>query len=293
MFANNFLKGMMCMITIASTTDNNMAIPLAVNYSSILNNNKDSDFEFYVVDDHLSSDSVDLLKSLAKVYDNCKSINFLKPNTAAYKGANVTSPDSAIKENTYYRIELPKEIHRPRILYLDADMTCVGNISDLWDTDLDGNIVGAVEDSGYVDRLKEMHVSDEPGQYFNAGLLLIDTKAWNDNDTSEKVRKLALDKPEMLKYQDQDALNAIFNGHWKKLDPKYNLQSHLVKGESGLNPIPERRAAEAKALKNPVIVHYTNFEKPWIIKNNRLHPLRDYYYQAKNKLIYDLGDYIN
>ncbi|RRG18751.1 glycosyltransferase family 8 protein [Weissella viridescens] len=280
------------LMSIASTTDDNNAIPLAVLYTSILENNATVDFDFYIVNDHLSTESQNLLHAIPTVFKNCQSVTFLDETSDKYAQANASSPDSAIKKNTYYRIEIPEQVDVPRLLYLDCDMVCLGDLTPLWETDLHGKVVGAVEDQGYVKRLHEMGVDDRPGQYFNAGLLLIDVERWRTEHITEKTRKLCNEHPESLRYQDQDALNAIFDGDWVYIDPKYNLQSHLAKGEDGENPIVERQAIEQAALEAPVIVHYTNFDKPWLIKENHLHPLRQYYYDYLDRLIHELGNYI-
>ncbi|ANZ57877.1 general stress protein A [Fructilactobacillus lindneri] len=279
------------MISIASTTDNNMAIPLAVEYASILENNQKSQFDFYIVKEKLSQQSINLLQAIQDIYPNCHQIRFLEPLADRYQNANTNSPDSDII-NAYYRIEIPLEVNVPRILYLDADMICCGNIDKLWQTDLHGHAFGAAEDSGYVNRLKEMGISKEPGRYFNSGLLLIDVKKWNQEQISQRSRKIANDEPKLLKYQDQDALNAVVDGDWERLDPKYNLQTHLVRRENGFNPIVDRRASEAEAIKHPIIIHYNCFDKPWISRNNHLHPLRKYYFAAKNQLIHRLANFI-
>ncbi|RRG18742.1 glycosyltransferase family 8 protein [Weissella viridescens] len=280
------------LMSIASTTDDNNTVPLSVLYTSILENNSDVDFDFYIVNDHLSAKNQNLLKAFPKVFKNCQSVSFLDETSGYYAKANASSPDSAIKKNTYYRIEIPEQVDVPRLLYLDCDMVCLGDLKTLWETDLHGQVVGAVEDQGYVKRLQEMGIDARPGRYFNAGLLLIDVVRWRAENITEKTRKLCNEHPEKLRYQDQDALNAIFEGDWVYINPKYNLQSHLAKGEGGKNPLVERQAIEQVALDAPIIVHYTNFDKPWLVKENHLHPLLQYYYDYLDCLIHAFGDFI-
>ncbi|KID42365.1 glycosyltransferase family 8 protein [Fructilactobacillus fructivorans] len=287
------LNGVGDPITIASTTDNNMAIPLVINYTSLLCNNPHTDFEFFVVNDHLKRSNKNLMMSLQRIFENCRLVKFLDPHEERYQQANTDAPNSVIKRNTYYRIDIPEEIKRPRILYLDADMICDGDITGLWQADLGGKVIGAVENAGYLDRLREMGVSEKPGRYFNAGLLLIDTKKWKEQGISQRARNLANDHPEILRFQDQDALNAIFNGDWQSLPSKYNVQSNLVKGKYRKSGTESGRRSQQEALEQPVIIHYTNFDKPWLIRNDHLHPLRSLYDEYQNKLLNQLAHYVN
>ena len=132
------------MINIASTTDSDFTDVLMTCYVSILENNLDQPFQFFIVDDKLTTGDKAYLQQLLNIYQNLKKITFIKVNSKYYKQANTNSAGTAIKENTYYRLELPLILPVSRFLYLDCDMVCKGSLFNLWQTNLKGNIIGAV-----------------------------------------------------------------------------------------------------------------------------------------------------
>jgi lipopolysaccharide biosynthesis glycosyltransferase len=148
---------------------------------------------------------------------------------------------------------LPPEVERA--LYLDADILVLGDISPLWEIDLEGAAVGAVIDAG-VDALMK---NDQLGRwniprvldYFNSGVLLIDLERWRDQRIAEKVLEYVARNPTSL-FPDQNALNVVCDGHWKQLDLRWNFQRHM-----------EHRLADMSPANRPAIVHFVTGEKPW------------------------------
>ncbi len=280
------------LINIASTTDSDFTDVLMTFYVSILENNLDSTFQFFIIDDKLTQVDKTYIRQLQDIYSNIKKISFIKSNFQYYKKANINSPDSAVKENTYFRLELPLMIPYSRVLYLDCDMICRGNISDLWNADLHGNVIGAVQDQGYAvtkKRLVDMH-THQTDKYFNGGLILFDTKKWNQQHITTKVHKFIQQHGDTLVYQDQDALNAVLDGNWQLLDPKYNVQSRLMRREEP-NPNPQLDKLARKAWQSPVIIHYSGWSKPWVRTGKWVHAWRDEYYWYKYMLTRRLHDY--
>ncbi|EKK20262.1 glycosyl transferase, family 8 [Fructilactobacillus florum 8D] len=277
------------MLNIASVIDDKMALPLMTEYFSILENNPDVPITFNVVNDNLKKEHQKTLRALPRIFDNCVAVNFLRPTPANYIHANTSSPDSNIKRNAYYRIDIPEELAVDRIIYLDADLICERSLEALESISLGQHPIGAVEDQGYVHRLQEMGISNLPGAYFNSGVLVIDVARWNKLRISERTRSLANLQPEMLKYQDQDALNAVLKGDWQHLDPCYNVQTPLITAKVSHNPIEKRQLAENQALQSPTLIHFNRFDKPWIIRNDHLHPWRAAYYYYHERMINKLA----
>lgn len=274
------------MINIASITDDNFTEVLLTFYVSILENNAKESFHFYILGDNLNRKNRNNITKLNKNYNNCQKITFLKNNFSQYyKHANSKNKRTPETENTYYRIEIPSLVPVSRLLFLDCDMICEGKLASLWETNLDGKILGAVESHLFEKRLGDLGVYHKTEKCMNAGLLLIDVKKWKLFHITSKIRNFVLQHPSLLKYQDQDALNAVLTGNWKILNPKYNVQSPLVV-EGRINPDAQQRKLDLKALKFPIIIHYTSQNKPW--NNIQRHPWRKEYYKynhlMKNKL---------
>lgn len=277
------------MLEIGSTTDSEFVNVLLTSYVSLLENNPQESFSFNIIDDELTDSDKERINLLRRVYSNCEQITFLGSDFAhLYRGANVKSPRSLIKENTYYRFEMPHLVSCPRLLYLDCDMICRGEIGPLFRANMHDNIIGAVESQMYVDRLNTLGVEHQIPKYFNAGLLLIDTKRWNDNNITTKARKYMRDNAAIIDFQDQDILNAVLADQWEPLEPKYNLQSPLMRHEKQ-SPDPKQRRLAELALKEPVIIHYTGFSKPWVTEGRYVSPWRKDYYKYQ-KIMFEKLD---
>ena len=66
----------------------------------------------------------------------------------------------------------------------------LGNLSALWKTDLDGKVLGAVEDtlSPRLERRDpELDKVPRVARYFNAGVLLIDLERWRKEYVTERA----------------------------------------------------------------------------------------------------------
>ncbi len=90
---------------------------------------------------------------------------------------------------------------------------------ELWQTNLEGNVIAAVEDAGFHDRLEKMGITKENEKYFNSGMMLIDLVRWRAKSITQKVLDYINQNPEKLRFHDQDALNAILYNDWLHLHP--------------------------------------------------------------------------
>lgn len=121
--------------------------------------------------------------------------------------------------------ELPE-----KIIYLDTDTVCKGNIKDLYDIDVSNHEYGAV-----LDYLGWFFMRFRAKNYINSGVLLMNLKMMKETNLLEKCRELCLTKK--LGFPDQDALNMAVT---KKLI------------------IDERFNRQRKAKENTVIQHFCN-----------------------------------
>lgn len=269
-------------ITIVSTANSLFSGPLLALYRSILSCNPDENFIFYVFDDDLSGADRLTLKGLTGEYSNCQQVDFLNIDDTFFQHV-VT--DDRIPASAYYRIytaELLPEVNR--VLYLDCDLICTGDIRAMWATELDNNLIGAIEDAGYVSRLDEMDIEVNSHLYFNSGVMLIDLQRWREENITDKVMEFINQYPEKLKYHDQDALNAVLADRWKYLHPKYNMQSRLIRREQQ-HPVPALEVWAEEARQNPVLIHYSGRSKPWIESGVRPHPLKKAYFKYASKMV--------
>ena len=131
-----------------------------------------------------------------------------------------------------FRILLAKELgHRyRRILYLDSDMFIEGgDFVRLLDINIGPHPFAAVRDAPTLyepnHHAKEFKAAGLPVMpYFNSGLLLIDTEAFNSQEVAARCWAAAETYPLALAYADQSLLNLAVQGRFAELAPYWNWQ---------------------------------------------------------------------
>lgn len=143
--------------------------------------------------------------------------------------------------------KLPNEIER--ILYLDADMICTGDINELYNLEFDDKIWLAAPDNGIQE--KDLNRLELPldYKYINSGMLLINLKKLKANYTEKFIVEKIRENKDVLIYPDQDFINKIFKDEIKVVSNKYNLIAKDI------------RYIDLK--EKPLIIHYAGSVKPW------------------------------
>ncbi len=159
---------------------------------------------------------------------------------------------------TYLRFWVPRALaDYERCLYLDLDLLVRRPLRPLLETDLKGNVLGAVNErsSECAQRLRLARP-----KAFNAGLLLIDVAKWNTEQVTHRCFDWLSRHRDSVIWLDQDALNAVLDQDILELDVRWNtLRDRLDE------------------VSDPAIVHFNGSGKPW--QFNTHHPYRDDYRQ--------------
>ena len=143
--------------------------------------------------------------------------------------------------------ELPETVEK--ILYLDADMICTGDISELYNIDFENKIWVACRDNGIQPEDLERLELPLDYKYINSGMLLINVKKLRQDYTEKQIVTLIRENKDVLIYPDQDFINKIFRNDIKIISSKYNLVAKDIR---------------YKDLKEkPLIIHYAGSAKPW------------------------------
>ena len=150
---------------------------------------------------------------------------------------NVISPYKNIPI-LWQRMYIPELLKVDKCIFLDSDTITLSCISKLWETNLDGNIVGAVE-SHFLKPTDEIpffnfyKLDYKPynniQNFYNCGVQVIDCIKWIKNNTSKKMLILynELFKVKHFCYKmDEPVFCAILDGKIKKLDKKWNFLPH-------------------------------------------------------------------
>ncbi|AEB30268.1 general stress protein A [Carnobacterium sp. 17-4] len=264
-------------ITIVSATDDGFVPHLATLFLSILKTKKDeTQVNFYVIDDHISLTSKDALNRMVNEYN--ASISYLQIDTLSFE--DMVESDR-IPKTAYFRIAIPnylKHTDIKRAIYLDCDIIAKEDIENIWNVDLGDNLLAAVEDAGFHERLDAMEIDAESNTYFNSGMMIIDIEKWRAEKISEQVLKFATDNSDELKFHDQDALNAILHDRWLVLHPRWNAQAYIITKEQK-HPTKIGNQEYTEARNEPALIHYSGHVKPWQSESD--HPLQDEYLNVR------------
>lgn len=243
---------------IAYGVDDSFVRPMGVAMTSILENNPAEKMVFHVLTEYISEAEKTRLEALARQYRTTVWIYHINgkifdqlPSTAHFTKA------------TYNRFLLPKALDGQveRVVYLDADILCLGEISALKSVDFKGLPVCVVEDIPALVKRQVKSLQMKQNRYFNAGFLYIDVQLWNQMGVSEQALRVSFERIGTLDWLDQDALNLVLEGKAQYLEKKYDYIFDL-----GAN-------ADIEALPgSTVFVHYAGRFKPW--HSWCLHPLK-------------------
>jgi len=144
-----------------------------------------------------------------------------------------------------------------RLCYIDSDIVCQGELSELFDLDLGGCLLAArIEEMSAEVRDAALRNSVEPESYFNSGVLLIDAAQQATAGLIDRAIHFSECEPERLTFHDQCALNIAFAGKAKNLPQKYNT---FVRPNR-----PDNKSPEACKL-----LHFLDRPKPWDVSYAR------------------------
>lgn len=249
-------------MNVVFATDREYLQHLAVALASLLENN--SRMKVYVINSDISGNDWKNLETIFTGKDS-KLIN------ARFNDRQIENliTHSYFTKAMYYRLFIPDIVVGDKALYLDADIVVKRKIEELYNTDISKTFVAAVNNPG-------IHHHDDLGmkyssKYFNSGVLLINLAYWRKYKIKEKIVDFVGRAPGVIQFPDQDGLNAVIDGTWLELHPKYNMHTVLLFEKCGPN------SQITEAINDPVIVHYTGSSKPWHLGDT--HPYKHLYWK--------------
>lgn len=237
-------------IPIFFSTDDNYIPYLDVAIVSLIENaSKDYNYKIIVLNTGLHPDNIAKIKKNER---NGFAIDFIDISE------NVKDIKSRFKNVyhfsivTYYRLFIASLFPQyDKILYLDCDLVVLGDISELYNTELGENILGAapeqyVQNTAEFRKYAEIALGVNPDEYVNAGVLVINLKEFRQQRIEEKFVELITKYDFDLLDPDQAYLNYLCND-----------KIHVLPNGWNKEPMP----LPCNGKKN--IVHYALYKKPW------------------------------
>lgn len=248
---------------IAFTGTSNYISWIGVTMSSIMEKHKEHNFCFHILVDKLEDGDQKSLQVFSEKWQIPVYIYFINDSNLK----QYARFDRYIANGTYstvflYRFLVPfiSKCHGQKILYMDGDIVCNGSFSELYNIDMGDFIIAGVEDLKGHEYAKSLLID----KYFNAGVLLINTKAWNKQGLTEKFlckMKEESEKNKQLGCADQDVLNMVLHSHVMFIDRKYNSPYRLVQPSIFKNKIINNDPMQAS------LIHFIGAIKPWTTYN--------------------------
>ena len=242
-------------IPIVFATNDNYAPYLSVAIQSIIENaNLNYMYDIYVFHTSLSIQNQLVLKSIRNSNLSIRFVNVLPyiENLRNYSHSHYSI-------EMYYRLLIPEILFKyHKVIYLDCDLIVNKDVAELFKIDILDNIIAAVTNKIYSDYMKkyvENTLNLALDKYFNSGVLIINTKKFNEEHIKEKCFTV-LNETKKLMCPDQDILNIVCKDRCYYLPIKWNFQNS-----------PNNFSLQETYEIEKNIIHFTSGFKPWNSSN--------------------------
>jgi lipopolysaccharide biosynthesis glycosyltransferase len=277
-------------IIIVCAADDKYAMPLAVTVRSALENLKrNCSIILYIIDGGIQKKNKQrILKTLAS--DKCE-VKFISISQASIDSIESAHKYTITEGQTkkylsiaaYFRLFIPDVLPHQieKAIYLDCDLIIEGDLSQIWQIDLEDNYVLAVRDS-WMPFAKDgllncQQQGIEPNaKYFNSGVMVINIAKWRtDKIFASAIECLNLNR-EYIRFADQDVLNILFSSKWGELHPRWNVTARTYEYSSWEETPYSEDLYNNLISEKPHIIHFVSGEKPWNFQDV---PLKEHFFQ--------------
>ncbi len=253
-------------IPIFLSPDNNYALPAYITlYSLLINYRSSARLDVFLL---VPSDFSERNEKLFKTLENQSALLSISIINMKDSFADVPINTSWITTATMYRLHIPhlaQSYSIDKCIYLDSDIIVEGDISELFDTDIDGYCVAAVKERAIsCDRDAELRgLLGVPSlsNYINAGVLLLNIKEIEKQGLSGKLEEMG--RESRFPHNDQDAINSVFYDQIKILPVRFNAISQYLYDQEEDSITQYGLSNLLDARKRPLIIHYIGKFKPW------------------------------
>ena len=248
---------------------------VATTLASVFENNKEMHFCVHVLATDISSAKYSRLKDFVNRYGHELDVKVV--NTAELEiDLSVCGKWGIFPSLKLYAADLYPDIDL--MLYMDADMICIGSLKQIEQVDMDNWYVAESTDEEGAMKHKERLSMPADAFYGCAGLVYFNLAAWRRDNVRQKCFAYFNDpkNKNIIKWGEQDVINKVCMEHIYELPIEFNMFSHYYLHHGRAIP-GKYKANFAEHKKHAVIIHYIDTCKPWF-KDNRF-PLKKYYWK--------------
>jgi lipopolysaccharide biosynthesis glycosyltransferase len=247
-------------LIIACAADRQYALPLAVMLRSTATNlAAQRAMKVYVVDGGLGAEAkTRIVASLPERVE----LQWIRPERTDFVDLPLWG---RMTISTYDKLMLGRWLPTSveRAIWLDCDLMVLADLTRLWETGTGQHRVLAAQDvlvrtlgARFGVACHEELGIDPAAEYFNAGVMLVDVARWRKEDIAGRAIAYLKEHRRRVFFWDQEALNAVLAGEWKKLDPRWNWNP-------GFRGAASANGAHQDEEHSPWIVHFSGKLKPW------------------------------
>jgi len=241
---------------VAFCVDDRYFRAMAATMASIIENNPLQPFTFHVLVFAVSSENRERLKK----FDENPLITTIihEVNLGDFEDLSRYLGSSHYSLSIFTRLIIPTVVQglTDRVLYLDADILCVGSLDELIAMDVGNEIAVVIPDAPVTTARRVASLGLKDPQYFNGGVMFINVARWIEAGISAKTMDVLATSDKDMRFNDQDALNLVLNGRARFISPRFNYLYDLIHdlniNQTGLRP-----------LGRAVLVHFAGAVKPW------------------------------
>ncbi|KKY84331.1 galactosyltransferase [Enterobacter cloacae] len=249
-------------LNIAYGVDRHFLFGAAISMQSIVMHNDEIGLTFHIFTDYIDDNYLTRIQTFTENYNNVKVCIYKVSNSFV----NIFPSLKQWSYATFFRFIAFEHLSNSidNVLYIDADVICKGKLDGLLKIKFDDNYFAAVvRDVPFMQDkpARRLNIDGLPGNYFNAGVVLLKLQAWREKKFLGHSIKMLESDPDHTKYKclDQDILNILFYGHCifisKEYDCFYGIDYELKNNHD--EEYLEIITAETK------LIHYVGVTKPW------------------------------
>lgn len=230
-------------IQIAYCTDVAYVQHLAVAMASLFEHNPAAGLCVHVISPPLPEQSIARLDTVARQYGTTLVYVPVDERVVASLREHMH-----ISRAMYYRILLPKLVAVDKIIYFDCDMLMEADVTELWNTDVEGVGCAGVDEENPA---QVVRLGLTNGMYINSGTLVMNLAYWREHKICERCMEWLEANRAIAILPDQDAINVVLHGHKRTVPLKWNLNPVPLDDIGVLSTYPSR------------VVHFGGPIKPW------------------------------
>lgn len=279
-------------LTLVLSADDTYARPLATAaYSALVHIDPGWSVDLYVIDGGISAANRARIARVVEAAPTPATLHWVTPDPD--RVSDLPLLNTRMSTSAYLRLCLPELLPDTcsQVLYLDSDLLVTSSLIPLWREPFDDTALCAVQDyyTPYVSSTRGLDYYRELKMppytpYFNAGVMKINLDYWREHGVGAAALRHIKMYRDRLNFHDQEGLNAVVAGHWKLVDPAWNL--FVVPNR--LKDVPpstvqEKLDARPQLFQNAHIYHFAGPVKPWELDSTyhaMQHPWYRYLWQS-------------